>query len=149
MTRDLWGTKSSFLCLCQFSVPFLPYLCFFEGFCFLKRKPVGNYFSFCPEPSLQTSLPLSLCFIAGLSLIRRVCDNCVLPGAVCFSVPLGAAIGAVCPVSVLGQQLVPSVLVGKVHQTRRQLSCLSVPTALEGICVGPGWGGTFVPKQLH
>lgn len=75
MTRDLWGTKSSLLCLCQFCVPFLPYLCFFEGFCFLKRKPVGNYFSFCPEPSLQTSLPLSLCFIAGLSLIRRVCDK--------------------------------------------------------------------------
>lgn len=137
---------------------------------------MGNYFSFCPEPSLQTSLPLSLCFIAGLSLIRRVCDNRVLPGAVCFSVLLGAAISAVCPVSVLGQpstlsvsasvlgqpssalsvpvsvlgqQLVPSVLVGKAHQTRRQPSCLSAPTALEGICVGPGWGGTFVPKQLH
>lgn len=68
--------------------------------------------------------------------------------AVCPGVRPGGAIGAVRPgvrPGAAGGAVCPG---GEVRQTpSRQLSCLSAPSALEGICVGPGWGGTFAPEH--
>lgn len=71
-----------------------------------EEKAMGNYVSFI-QTSLQTSLPLSLCFIAGLSLSRRVFGiyvHAVLTlgrlGAV-HNALSGMVVGGVCTVLVL------------------------------------------------
>lgn len=83
--------------------------------------------------SLQTSLPLSLCFVAGLSLITRACDSCVLPGPVVSVFRPGAAVIGVCP-GVRPGAAITAVCPG-VRPGGSQQHCLS------------WWGGTSDSQQ--